>query len=321
MRKATFEHADNETCLAQVRAVYEASYYGQTLRHYYYKLLSSGALRLLPVESSADQAYKWLSRLLVEARETEQLPWAAIIDTGRRSFTYWPNISLASYARSEAHSGYTIDPWRGQKHRLEVWVEKDAMADQVNRVVSDLRIPVYVAKGYSSATLKNETKDRYCDGNQWTLLYLGDFDPTGVDIERELGATLAKYGAHPEIIRVTLTYEETLTLPDFAALDLKEKDPRTAGFRAKYPGSKGFELDVLSTEEIQQRLLRAIAPYIDQEAFNAALQLEEIIQQEASKRLHQAMSDFSENILRYGAPGCPLPLSEQLRYLQEPELE
>lgn len=111
------------------------------------------------------------------------------------------------------------------------------------------------------------------------------------------------------------------TLPAFAALDLKERDPRTPAFRATYPGCKGYELDVLSTEEIQDRLLRAIGRYFDQDAFQAAVHLEEIIREEASLRLQQAMANFSQSILSTGAPGCALPLAEQLRYLLEEEVD
>lgn len=321
MRKATFEHDDPRLCLAHVRSVYERSRFGQTLRHYYYKLLSAGMIRLLPVEASSEQAYKWLSRLLVEARESAQLPWSAIIDPGRRHFSYFSYPSLESYARAEARSGFKLDPWRGQERRIEVWVEKDAMANQIHYVVDDLRIPVYVAKGYGSVTLKNDTRKRYGDGLGWILLYCGDFDPSGVDIERELKETLAEYGAHPLVERVTLTYEETRSLPDFAALDLKPRDPRTPAFRARYPGSKGYELDVLSTEEIQDRLLRAIERYFDRDAFQAALELEESIREEAGARLQHAMADFSEEILRIGAPGSSLPLGEQFRYLLDADEE
>lgn len=79
--------------------------------------------------------------------------------------------------------------------------------------VAELRIPIYVAKGYSSATIKNEARQRYGDGSHHVLLYCGDFDPSGLDIERELRDTLAAHVVHPLIERVTLTYEQTLELP------------------------------------------------------------------------------------------------------------
>ncbi len=318
MREATFEHADNETCLTQVIELYERYGSGQTLRHYYYKLLSSGALRLTQKENSGDNAYKFLSRILVDAREDGRLPWGAIIDPGRRTFTHWSYDSLAGYVEAESYSGFRLDPWRGQKRRLEVWVEKDAMAEITNAAVETLRIPVYVAKGYSSATIKNLAKDRYGDGGCWTMLYCGDFDPSGLDIERELKETLALYGSWPQILRVTLTQEETFTLPSYAALDLKKGDSRNAAFVRRYgEEQKRFELDVLSSEEVRERLLRAVSVYMDMDAFQEAERLERIIRNEASKRLKKAMSDFGQVILKSGAPGCALPLSEQLRYLQE----
>jgi hypothetical protein len=306
------------SCLNQVSVLYKQYGTGQTLRHYYYKLLSSGALRLTQKENSGDNAYKFVSRILVDARENGLLPWEAIIDTGRRKFTYHSYSSLESYVRVESRSGFSLDPWRGQKRRLEVWVEKDAMAEITNSAVAALRIPVYIAKGYGSATVKNDAKERYGDGTGWTMLYCGDFDPSGMDIERELQEKLALYGSRPEVVRVTLTQEETLTLPPYAALDLKNGDSRNAAFKRKYgEGQKRFELDVLSSAEIRERLLRAVSTYLDPDAFQAAERLERIIREEASKRLKQAMSDFGQVILSRGAPGCPLPLDEQLRYLQE----
>ncbi len=204
------------------------------LRHFYYILLSKEALQLGPQTGKsdpADQAYKWVSSLLVDARENGELPWEAIVDSGRRSFTYYRGRGLESFARSCQHAYYTLDPWLLQERRIEVWVEKDDMADVVHRMVDDLRIPVYVAKGYASATVKNDARDRYGDGSGYVLLYLGDFDPTGIDIERELKDTLAGYDVHPHIERATLTYEHSLLLPRSTAVDLKEKDPRRPRFR------------------------------------------------------------------------------------------
>jgi len=316
MREATFEHADNETCLNQVLSLYEEYGTGQTLRHYYYKLLSSGALRLTQKENSGENAYKFLSRILVDAREDGKLPWRAIIDPGRRTFTHWSYDSLQEYVEAESSSNFQLDPWRGQKRRIEVWVEKDAMAEITNDAVGDLRIPVHVAKGYSSATIKNLARDRYGDGSCWVMLYCGDFDPSGLDIERELKEKLAIYGSRPEIVRVTLNQEETLGLPGFAALDLKKGDSRNAAFIRKYgPNQKRFELDVLSANDVRQRLMSAVSTYMDMQSFRQAVRLERIIREKASERLKKAMSDFGQVILKSGAPGCSLSFDEQLLYL------
>lgn len=313
-----FWHADNKTCLDIVLSDYEENdRYPQMLRHFYYILLSSEALRLYPQTGKAvpaDQAYKWVSTLLVDARENGELPWQAIVDSGRRSFTYYKGYGLESFARGCQRASYILDPWHLQERRIEVWVEKDDMADVVYRMVSDLRIPVYVAKGYASATVKNDARDRYGDGSGYVLLYLGDFDPTGIDIERELKEKLAEYNVHPHIERVTLTYEHAQALPASTALDLKESDPRTPRFKVLYPGSKGYEMNIVGAKLIEERLLNAINRYMDRTAFEAAIQIEESISQEATQRLANIMNGFVEEMTTRGAPGCRLPLETQLRY-------
>lgn len=99
MGKAScFWHADKKTCLDLIWQDYEDNgLYGHQLRHYYYILISKDALRAPPKTGKADptdQAYKWVSALLVEARESGQLPWEAIIDTGRRAITHWKGYGL-----------------------------------------------------------------------------------------------------------------------------------------------------------------------------------------------------------------------------------
>ncbi|EFH83077.1 hypothetical protein [Ktedonobacter racemifer] len=192
-RASCFWHADKQTCLDLIWKDYEDNgRYPQMLRHFYYVLLSTEALRLSPKNAKADpadQAYKWVSTLLVQAREHVEFPWEGIIDSGRRSFSRWRGTSLQHFAESCQMASYTLDPWLLQKHRLEIWVEKDDMADALDRIVADLRIPIYVAKGYSSATMKNDAQLRYGDGSRHVLLYCGDFDSSGLDIE-ESCATL-----------------------------------------------------------------------------------------------------------------------------------
>lgn len=318
-RQGSFWHADKKTCLDIVLSDYEENgRYPQMLRHFYYILLSSEALKLFPQTGKADpadQAYKWVSGLLVDAREKGELPWSAMVDSGRRSFTYYDGDGLESFARSCQRAFYTLDPWLLQERRIEVWVEKDDMADVVHRMVDDLRVPVYVAKGYASATVKNKARDRYGDGSGYVLLYLGDFDPTGIDIEREMKDKLAEYDVHPLIERVTLTYEHSRLLPASTAIDLKESDPRTPRFKKLYPDSKGYEMNIVGAKVIEERLLAAINRYMDRAAFDAAIQLEKIISREATQRLAHVMNGFVDQIKENGAPGCPLSLDEQLRYL------
>jgi hypothetical protein len=317
-KPSCFWHADKKTCLDLIWNDYEDNgRYAQMLRHFYYVLLSREALRVPPKTGKADpadQAYKWVSNLLVEAREQGTFPWTGIIDSGRRSFPRWRGTSLKLFAEGCQHALYTLDSWLLQPYRLEVWVEKDDMADALDRMITDLRIPIFVAKGYASATIKNDARKRYGDGSRHVLLYCGDFDPSGLDIERELKDTLAAHGVHPTIERVTLTYEQTLELPPSTAVDLKESDTRTKRFKERYPGSKGYEMNILGARQLETYLLAAISKYMDRPAFDEALRLERLVEQEAEKRLHNVMNGFVEAMITHGVSGCSLPLELQQRY-------
>src|SRR5947207_15883407 len=92
---------------------------------------------------------------------------------------------LREYAEAKMSSYITLDFWRGQEAKcVEVWVEKDTMMAFVDSIVSPYRIPVQVNRGYGSAAAIKDASERYGNGRGWTLLYVGDFDSSGVDIDR-----------------------------------------------------------------------------------------------------------------------------------------
>jgi len=113
-KSSCFWHADKKTCLDLIWKDYEENgRWPQMLRHFYYVLLSSEALRIYPKTGKADpadQAYKWVSNLLVGAREQGAFPWSAIIDSGRRSFTRWRGTTLQRFSDSCQQAAYTLDP-------------------------------------------------------------------------------------------------------------------------------------------------------------------------------------------------------------------
>src|SRR5690242_20662864 len=117
-RESCFWHADKKTCLDLIWGDYEENNrYPQMLRHFYYILLSKEALIVYPKKGKADpadQAYKWVSGLLVDAREQGKFPWTGITDSGRRSFPRWRGRSLQEFSDGCQKAYYVLDPWRLQ---------------------------------------------------------------------------------------------------------------------------------------------------------------------------------------------------------------
>lgn len=322
-REKTYISLSDEQCLAYVKQAYiDEGRMGQTSRHYYYKLLGYQAVRLTDHKNSARQAYAYVCRLLVRARRKELLPWSAVIDPGRRHTSYY-SWHLNEYAEAKMNSSITLDMWRGQEAKgVEMWVEKDTMMAFVNAIVRSYRIPVQVNRGYGSAAAIKDASERYGNGKGWTLLYIGDFDPSGLDIDRSLRDILRSHGCRPNIVRIALTQEDTVSLMPNAGLELKLKDPRYQRFVALYgEAQQGYEVDSLASHLLRQRILEQIALYVDLDELAQVKALERAVNALFSRRLKGTLDELTEAILARGvvSPGLTLDAERQRLYLRAPD--
>jgi hypothetical protein len=88
--------------------------------------------------------------------------------------------------------------------------------------------------GFTSATdAHNAAED--CDGRDVIVLYVGDYDPSGMFMsEADLPNRFDKYGGdHIKLARIALTRPQLRGLPSFPASD-KRKDPRYKWFCDNY---------------------------------------------------------------------------------------
>lgn len=236
-----------------------------TLRQIYYRLVSRNAI------PNNLNSYKNLSRILVTAREKGELPSHIMEDRGRTSiggdFGYDDPTDFA-LRRLESLKGcasdYTREMWANQDEYIEVWVEKDALSRLVSGACGGYRVKTCVGRGYSSYTYVADAVDRFVgmQEKQCTVIYLGDFDPSGLDITRDLGRRLAEYGAeHVEIKRIALSKDQIkkYSLPP---APVKLTDARAEKFVDKH-GKDVWELDALEPNVLQQTIQDEIVKHID----------------------------------------------------------
>lgn len=320
--KPTFFHADKETCIQQaLRAYVEEGRHAITVRHYYYKLLSSDSITLTTAETSKENAYNFVSRLLSEARDNGSFPFEAVVDNGRRAHSYSSFDSVSEYVWNQKRSYYRLDPWRGQRERIEIIVEKDGLLDMVARYTQHWRIPVRTVEGFSSVTRAKDLASHYGTGKHYTVLYLGDFDPSGILIQRKLKEKLNEYGSYPAFKRIALTQSDTLSLPAYSAVPVDPDSDHAKAvkwFERYGQHQQGYEVETLPPTELERKILKAISPYINSEKFEAALRLEKLIRRQATLRLRDAFNGYLEAILG-GVAESSLDWGEQLAYLLTPE--
>ncbi|MGH8055895.1 MAG: hypothetical protein ACREOH_01470, partial [Candidatus Entotheonellia bacterium] len=119
-----------------------------------------------------------------------------------------------------------------------------------------------VGRGYDGWDSIHNAANRYLAWDHTvTILYFGDFDPSGEDMVRSLGERLAFFGCHPTILKCALMGEDVTRYqlpPDFT----KATDTRRAAFVAKH-GDVAVELDALPTDVLQARLVTEVEARMD----------------------------------------------------------
>lgn len=210
--------------------------------------------------------YQRLSRATTKAREQGVIPWSWIVDSLRATIKPSSWSGLADFGET-VRNAYRKDYWARMQFYVELFVEKDAMAAALQPVTMKYDVPLNVIRGYCSASFAHTI------ANQWAQIdkpifayYLGDFDPSGFDIERDLREKLGRYseledGVNFHWRRLAVTeedFEEFHLVPMLA----KHTDSRHKRFLAEH-GHDCAELDAMPPTVLRKRIEDAILSHID----------------------------------------------------------
>jgi hypothetical protein len=241
-----------------------------TARQLYYQFVSRG---LIP---NKVQSYKNLTNLLTDARYAGLIDWDAIEDRGRQPDVPSEWDSIESLVKAAVRS-YRLPRWESQPVYAELWVEKQALAGVLEPMAREFHVVLSVNKGYSSASAMFEAAERFNtrggDRNK-ILFYLGDHDPSGEDMVRDIRDRLVEFGVDDlEVTKLALTMaqvEEFNPPPNPA----KTTDSRFAAYAAEH-GDESWEVDALPPEELQRIIRMALEDVIDADAMESVKAREE----------------------------------------------
>lgn len=234
-----------------------------TLRQLYYQLVSKNVM------PNQQREYKRLGELLSNARLGGLVDWDVIEDRVRapRSAGEADNIKdVVDYAVA----GFRLRRWDAQPEYVELWCEKDALSSVLEPIVADLHVTLMVNRGYSSSTAMYDSAkriERKRKGRRATVIYLGDFDPSGEDMVRDIDERFRTFGVDVNVSKLALTPHqvEHYKLPPNPA---KLSDSRSPGFIARH-GDESFEVDALPPEELQRLVRSAIEGRMDLKKYAA----------------------------------------------------
>jgi hypothetical protein len=234
-----------------------------TLRQLFYRLVAAA---LLP---NTTNAYKSLSKHTAEARRAGTFP--ALMDRGRTIHRYESFDSVAE-ARKWLTSIYRRDRTEGQTVSLYLGVEKAGIVEQLQEWFGDLGVPVLALGGYGSQTYVDEvTADVRATGRPAVLLYAGDHDPSGEDIDRDF---VARTDCWCEVRRVALTAAQVTeyALPPQPG---KETDSRAPAFVERHGRLVQVELDALPPDVLRDLFAVSIAEFWNSSVYQTVLDRED----------------------------------------------
>lgn len=259
-----------------ILAEYQADGYDLTVRQLYYQLVARGYIE------NSQRSYKRIADLVNNARLAGLIDWDMITDRGRETITPPAWESPAEIITAAANS-FALDKWIDQPNYVEVMVEKQALEGVLIPVCRALGIRFTANKGYSSSSTMHETGKRllhYALMNKtpW-VLYLGDHDPSGIDMTRDIKERLNLFSGRPVIVeRLALNMDQVKTLnpPENPA---KNTDSRYTAYIAEY-GYASWELDAIEPRELARIVTAAVEKLRDNLLWTAAVENEDSMRKE-----------------------------------------
>ena len=162
----------------------------QSVRHIFYRMVDP---RLPVTIPKTELGYKKVQGRLVEMRKAGRLPYAAIIDLSRRGYHTPQYDSPGQFIRSAA-ALYRGRLWTDAMPHVEVWCESRSLAAALIDLCDELAISLYPCGGFSSITFSHEAAMQINSrGRDAIVFYIGDYDPSGVEIGRDLEEQLRRH--------------------------------------------------------------------------------------------------------------------------------
>lgn len=266
-------HSKSLETIARVNSIveeYDSQGYELTLRQVYYQLVARGFI------PNNERSYKNLGNLINDGRLAGLIDWYAIVDRTRnlRGNNHWNNPAEVI---DSARYSYMLNRWANQPNYVEVWVEKDALIGIVSQICRKLDVPHFSCRGYTSQSEMWSAAQRFIrQGHKEsrTIIHLGDHDPSGIDMTRDIQERMDMFGADVYVKRVALTMEqiENFNPPPNPT---KLSDARANGYIEEY-GYECWELDALEPKIITKLIRDEVTALCDSDLFSEIERKEEM---------------------------------------------
>ena len=242
-----------------------------TVRGGMYGVVSAGFL-----PDTGPKSYCRAQRVIAALRLKGVIDWSWVVDNVRARIKDSSWSGLVHFAESVKRA-YRRNYWADLPDFPLVICEKDAIAGTIAPVTRQYDVPLYPLRGFTSLTFAHEiAEDMRRMRKPVFVYYVGDFDPSGMDIERNVRESLERVSGCRITWKRLGVLAEHFKQYHLIPLTPKKKDSRFQRFIAEH-GTKCAEIDALPAPELRQMVQDAIESHIPQDQWK---RLQHIEQQE-----------------------------------------
>lgn len=256
---------------------YRKQGYVLTLRQLYYQLVSAD---IIPNRIAS---YNMLGNVVSKGRMSGLIDWNMIEDRTRqpKRNAHWDDPRDILEA---AKNQYYRDRWDDQDYYVEVWCEKDAVSNIISPVCKKWDVTFMANRGYSSLSAMYDAFRRIDNnrsaGKEVIILYLGDHDPSGIDMVYDIKNRLGTFIFGNETLdfesvkRIALNMDQ-VELYNPPKNPAKTTDSRYDAYVSQY-GESSWELDALKPQVLAKIVEDEIKGFVDDYKFNNVKRLEDL---------------------------------------------
>jgi hypothetical protein len=265
----------------EIIAEYQASGFSLTLRQLYYQYVQRDKFPKAwadPATGSTNnpKSYIKLGDIISDGRLAGLIDWDAIEDR-TRNLQYLAHWASPADIVDSVSKQFRVNLWDGQPKYVEVWVEKDALIGVLEAVCNRWDVPYFSCRGYTSQSemwgAAQRLREKAEAGRETYIIHLGDHDPSGKDMTRDVFDRLQLFMTHHGVdeakvnrIALNMNQIEQYNPPPNPA---KITDTRAGKYIAEF-GDESWELDALEPRVIAALIERTIRSYIaDKKKFEA----------------------------------------------------
>ena len=264
--------------------------YDLTLRQLYYQFVARDIIE------NSQRSYNTLGTLINDARLAGMIDWERIVDRTRvlKSNPHWDSPSDII---STCASQFKYDLREGQPVYIEAWIEKEALAGVLESACLPLDIPHFSCRGYVSQSAMWRASQRIMSNvgmsRECIIIHLGDHDPSGIDMTRDINDRLELFGVPQNRLRVDRIALNMSQVEDYSPPPnpAKVTDSRAKEYIANY-GEQSWELDALDPRTITKLITRTVEGNTDMELFEA----QQLKQSEARQEIGLIAKNYSDVI-------------------------